>query len=175
MPAGATYEPIATSTVTGSNAGNITFSSISSSYTDLVLVMALQSDRASNGSSSVRLELNADTGTNYSSTYIYGNGTSAISGAQSSVSPMPQIGEAPGGPSLTSVFGFIKVSLFSYAGSTYKTILSEWAADRNGAGLTGRTVGLWRSTSAINSIKITISSQNIVVGSTATLYGITKA
>jgi hypothetical protein len=174
MPAGATYEPIATSTVSGSNAANITFSSISSSYTDLVLVMALQSDRASNGSSSVRLEFNGDTATNYSSTYVYGTGASAVSGAQSSVTPMPQIGEAPGGPTLP-VFGLIKVSLFSYAGSTNKTILSEWAADRNGAGLVGRTVGLWRSTSAINSIKVTISSQNIVVGSTATLYGIKAA
>lgn len=173
MPA--TYEPIATQTTTGSVATSVTFSSIAATYTDLVLIMSIRSDRASNGSSSVRLEFNADTATNYSTHYMYGNSTSAISGNSVTATPMPQVGEAPGGPTLTTTYGLVRVNLFSYAGSTNKTILSEWAADRNTAGLVGRSVGLWRSTSAITSIKITISGQNIETGSTFALYGIKAA
>jgi hypothetical protein len=170
-----TYEPIATQTVTGSVAANVTFSSITTAYTDLVLVMSIRSDRPTDGSASVRLEFNGDTANNFSSVYIYGQGASAASGTSTSTAPMPQIGEAPGGPTLTTTYGLVKVNLFSYTGSAHKTILSEWAADLSGSGYVGRTVGLWRSTSAINAIKITISSRNIEVGSNFTLYGIKAA
>lgn len=173
MPA--TYEPVATQTISGSVAASVTFSSIGSTYTDLVLIMSVRSDRVTNGSSSIRLEFNGDTASNYSSIYMYGNGATPTSGQATSTTPMPQIGEAPGGATLTTTQGLAKVSLFSYAGSTNKTVLSEWAADRNGAGLVGRTVGLWRSTAAITSIKITISGQNIEIGSSFTLYGIKAA
>lgn len=175
MPAGATYEPIATSTVSGSSITSYTFSSISSSYTDLILICSLQSTRATDGSVSVRIRLNGDTATNYSSTQIYGNGTSALSGISSTADAIYQIGEAPGGPTLTNVFGLTKINLFSYTGSTNKSVLSEWAADRNGAGITGRTVGLWRNTAAITSITVYCSTNNIAVGSTLSLYGIKAA
>ncbi len=60
MPA--TYEPLATTTL-GSAASSVTFSSISGSYTDLVVVF---SGTAGGGNSNLILTFNSDTGSNYS-------------------------------------------------------------------------------------------------------------
>jgi hypothetical protein len=64
----ATYEKIATSTL-GSTASDVTFSSISGSYTDLVLIV---NETCSTGSG-LNVQFNSDTGSNYSSTYMYGD------------------------------------------------------------------------------------------------------
>jgi hypothetical protein len=79
MAAGATYVPIATANGTGSNS-TITFSSIPSTYTDLVLIIGGGSTSASVVS---QLQFNGDTGSNYSWTALYGTG-SAASSARSS-------------------------------------------------------------------------------------------
>ena len=69
-----TYEPIATTTL-GSAQATITFSSIPSTYTDLVVVVsALDSNNAT-----PQLQFNNDTATNYSNTSLNGNGTTAAS------------------------------------------------------------------------------------------------
>ena len=65
--------------------------------------------------------------------------------------------------------------IFSYAGSTNKTLLITGANDVNGDGSSEKNVGLWRSTSAITSITIHLSSGNFANASTATLYGIQAA
>ena len=69
-----TYTPIATYNGDGS-ATTITFSSIPQTYTDLVLVMPIFT--TVNANESVRI--NGDTGNNYSSTWITGNGSTAAS------------------------------------------------------------------------------------------------
>jgi len=46
-----------------------------SGYTDLVLII----NGTSSASENVRIQFNSDTGTNYSNTVLYGNGTSALS------------------------------------------------------------------------------------------------
>ena len=68
------------------------------------------------------------------------------------------------------------VDIFSYAGSTNKTALASFSNDRNGAGGVAANVGLWRSTSAITTIKwYAANSENLAAGTTATLYGIKAA
>jgi hypothetical protein len=162
MPA--TYEPIATTTL-GSAAATITFSSISSAYTDLRLVTVGTS--AANGQ--FRMQFNGDTATNYSRTYLFGTGTSALSGRQTSL-------ESIRGDTLqTSIPILQSFDIFSYAGSTYKTVLMDLCRDTNGSGQVSRMVGLWQSTSAITSIGLLLSTGNFEIGTTATLYGIKKA
>ena len=80
MAAGATYSSLATNTLSTS-ATSITFSSISQSYTDLVAVFS------GNITTATRVGLNiqvgngtVDTGSNYSVTWMGGNGTTAVSG-----------------------------------------------------------------------------------------------
>jgi hypothetical protein len=165
MPA--TYEPIATTTL-GSAASSITFSSISSSYTDLKVVLQF----APSNDDRAICTFNSDTGTNYSVTTLVGNGSTASSGnntSQNYIQPSRNAGAA-------NEEQLVIMDIFSYSGSTNKTVLSDVAADRNGAGVTVKSVNLWRSTSAINAINFTLlNGNNYKIGTTATLYGIKNA
>ena len=166
MAAGSTYTPIATTTL-GSATASYTFSSIPSTYTDLVLVF---NGSASSGTPLVTLQFNGDTATNYSDTTLSGNGTSATSGRDSSVAQI----YASGADSLTTGISQLIVNLQNYSNTTtYKTIITRSGNAANG---TSAVVGLWRSTAAINSIKVfNHTATNFAVGSTFTLYGIQAA
>lgn len=165
MPA--TYEPIATTTL-GSATATISFTSISSAYTDLRLVLTGTHETTA---ATVRMQVNSDTGTNYSFTELSGDGATATS-ARSTSSARINCGNANFNNTLPSL---ITVDWFSYAGSTNKTCLVTTSQDRNGSGVVYRTVGLWRSTSAITSIQMFPSTGNFATGTTATLYGILRA
>jgi hypothetical protein len=164
MPA--TYEPIATTTL-GSAASVITFSSIASSWTDLRLV--LTATMASSGGA-IYLQFNSDTGSNYSSTSLEGRGTTANSQRLSNRTKIELEGFWFAAATTTPFLQTLDI--FSYAGSTNKTVLTTASNDQNGSGEVLRTVGLWRDTSAINRIDITAGSPNFAIGTTATLYGI---
>ena len=157
---------IATTTLS-SAASTITFSSIPATYTDLRLVIV---GTASANDSYVGFRFNSDSATNYSRTWLYGDGASAISSATTGATA----GIASQQKSLqTSTPSFYTIDVFSYAGSTYKTTLCTASTDLNGSGVTVRNVNLWRSTSAITRIDlITSGVQTYSAGTTATLYGI---
>jgi hypothetical protein len=163
-----TYEPIATTTL-GSATTTITFSSIPATYTDLRLVLVA---RAVSTSISVDVRFNSDSGSNYSKTILYGDGTAAQSGRTTS---QTQIGTNYGSAFDATNPGLLTMDLFSYAGSTNKTVLFTVDNDLNGSGETQRTVALWRNTSAINTIAMISSANQFKIGTTATLYGIKNA
>ena len=165
MPA--TYEPIATTTL-GSAAANISFTSISASYTDIRVVLVGSHESTA---TTLRMQVNSDTGTNYSYTELIGSGAVATSSKGTS-STRINCGNANFNNTQPS---FITVDWFSYAGSTNKTCLITANQDRNGSGSVIITVGLWRSTSAIDTINIFPATGNFATGTTATLYGILKA
>ena len=155
---------IATTTLS-SAASTITFSSIPNTYTDLILVVNLS--YTAGGATLMRF--NSDTGSNYSYTYIYGDGTSAASGR--GVDRTSIVVDLASGFDTTQ-FAMFKANIFSYAGSTNKTVLLENSNDKNGSGSVERSVRLWRNTNAITSISLTHSASTFTAGTTATLYGI---
>ena len=168
MAAGSTYTPIATSTLSSSSA-SVDFNSVSGSYTDLVLVINAAASAAVNlwvqvGNGSV------DTGTNYSVTRLSGNGSSASSDRKTSATKFEMTAQSY----IDTVMNFNSIIQFqNYSNTTtYKTILSR---ENLAAGGVDAVVGLWRSTSAINTIKVLTSSGTFSSGSTFTLYGITAA
>jgi len=167
-----TYEPIATQTL-ASAATSITFSSIAATYTDLRLVLVAPSESADGND--FYLRFNSDSTTNYSGTSIDGPGATASSAKYTTSAQMLLAFQY--GYTSTTYPMMITSDIFSYAGSTYKTCLNTFSGDRNGTGgATTRNVGLWRSTSAITSIQLFISSSlTFSTGTTATLYGIAKA
>jgi len=167
MPAGSTYTPIATTTL-GSTAATVTFSSIAATYTDLVLVVAGGAD----GNSGYGLRFNSDTGSNYSRTYLTGDGSTTSSGRDSNQTST----DITFNGYLQNNFNYNSiVNIMNYANTTtFKTII---ARSNNAATGVDTTVNLWRSTTAINSITIRTSSAGRVfsIGSTFTLYGIASA
>jgi hypothetical protein len=155
----------------GSETSSITFNSITSAYTDLRLVFLVVKPSATNVGG--RIRFNSDTGTNYSYTWLVGNGTAASSGRGTS---QPEIELFTGSSLTTTNPQLITIDIFNYAGSTNKTVLWAESSDRNGSGAVSRNVGLWRNTAAITTIGLSdSSSRNFGVGTTATLYGILKA
>jgi hypothetical protein len=167
-----TYEPLQTITL-ASNTTTVSFSSIPSTYTDLQLVMV------GTGTNQFFIRFNGDTATNYSSTVLTGSGSSAVSERESSNGQgitmlRPGYGIGVGQPV------FFTADIFSYAGSTFKTLLGTGnLATNNTSGLTNINVGLWRSTTAINSVDCyngyVGGGNHFSIGCTFTLYGIKKA
>jgi len=156
-----TYEPIATTTVSGTSTANVTFSSIVGTYTDLVLV----SNTVRSVGQVIAFQLNGDTAANYSSTLIYGTGTAAAS----SSSPNANNGQVDYTGNTSNPSTAIQ-HFQNYANTTtYKTSLSRLSAASD---FVGCYVNLWRSTAAITSIKYYLTSGYFVAGSTFTLYGI---
>ena len=170
MPAGSTYTPIATTTL-GSAAASYTFSSISGSYTDLVLVCQVQ--QVTDGED-FAVQVNGDTGTNYSRTYICGDGSTAHSGRSTSATSIFLDHHAT--PPTSSSFSVNILNFQNYSNTTtYKTIVARSNSLSTYGGSVG-VVGLWRSTSAITSITVfCTNSSNLKTGSMFTLYGIASA
>ena len=160
-----TYTPIATTTL-GSAQTSVTFSSIPATYTDLILVYS-----GTNSAQDVYVQVNGDTGTNYSTTILTGNGTTASSLRYSSATKFNVDSNGIPGSTTpnTSLIHFMNYSNTT----TYKTILVRTSNATYG---TDAVVGLWRSTSAINQISLSnASSYNWSSGSTFSLYGIKAA
>lgn len=159
----ATYSLIASTTASGS-ANSVTFSSITGTFTDLVIVL----NTGNGANSDVRIRLNSDTGSNYSRTALTGNGSTASSFRNSS---QTYIEVDSNGFSSTSIQQNIILNILDYSNATtYKTVLSR---ANNASYGTDAIVGLWRSTSAITSIEVYNSnSSNWLANSTFKLYGI---
>ena len=177
MAAGSTYTPIATTTL-GSAQATVTFSSIAGTYTDLILVVNAATTHSE--STFINMRYNSDSGSNYSFTELYGNGTTAASVRDTNRT------EAWLGPdvSISTVLGQSVTigQVMNYSNTTtYKTHLGR--SNRASSALdyfgTNAVVGLWRSTAAITSITVRNTrggtEYNFATGSTFTLYGIAAA
>jgi len=158
-----TYEKIATNTL-GSAASSVTFSSISSAYTDLILV---SNPKMTTTSTYFITTFNSDTATNYSQTRMSGNGTTAASARDTSVSGIDMEFQNSTDPGIS----IMQVQNYSNT-TTYKTSLIR--DNFAGYGVFAR-VALWRSTAAITSITLTMSSSTFAAGSQFTIYGIKAA
>jgi hypothetical protein len=165
-----TYEPIATTTL-GSAASTITFSSIPSTYTDLRVV--INTTLTANGD--ITFRINNDSSSLYSFTNLYGyNGTNVYTGVSNNRTSIG-INSGTTTSSLQPIFATLDV--MSYGGSTNKTVLLTSAQDLNGNNYSSVevAVGLYRSTTAINSITFLLASTTFKIGTTATIYGIKAA
>jgi hypothetical protein len=166
MPA--TYDPIATQTV-GSAVSSVTFSSIPSTYTDLVLVTSSTNDSGTSPSGVV-FQLNGDTGSNYSTTVLYADGSTANSNRTTNDVYIyaTWLGGGTSGTIVTGISHFM-----NYANTTTnKSVLIRYS---NSSAEVDASVSLWRNTAAINSISIFSGTRQYKTGSTFTLYGIKAA
>ncbi len=167
MAAGLTYEPIATTTLSSAQQ-TITFSSISASYTDLVLIASRRYSNVGTGAENTFIRFNNDSTALYSTTYL-NNGPSSgrITGANS-------LYTSAGGNETAERFSVDIWNIMNYSNTTtYKTSLLRM---NFGTSMLQNWVGLWRSTAAINRIDIIGSgSATFATDSTFTLYGIAAA
>jgi hypothetical protein len=172
-----TYVALDETTVSGTSTATITFASIPSTYTDLVIVGNLGSETTN---AFPYLQFNGDTGSNYSYTELFGTGSSALSSRSSNNT---QLFNSNVSVKQGAINSNVVYHIMNYANTTtYKTSLSRQstvdAADYNGS---LAAVGLWRgstgsSTEAITSVSIKLTRggtpYNFSDGSTFSLYGI---
>jgi hypothetical protein len=162
-----TYTLISSTTLSTATT-TVTFSSIPSTYTDLVLVLSL---KTSNPAYQPIVRFNSDTGSNYSATAISGNGSSAVSSRHTNQNGIYCNPGAGTGGTVGNFMPWI-ISVQDYANTTtYKSALARF---NNPDSLTNALVGLWRNTAAITSISIVAESGSgdFQSNSTFRLYGI---
>jgi hypothetical protein len=163
-----TFELIASSTVGSSGAASIDFTSIPSTFTDLVVKLSL---RINNSMTSAYCYLNNDTTlSNYTDKRLLGNGSTA----SSSGGAFPRIAISDGTDATSSTFGNAEFYLPNYAGSSNKSISADYVAENNATlGYTGMNAVLWSNTSAVNRITIVSSGgESFVQHSSAYIYGV---
>ena len=163
-----TYEPIQSQVLTGSQS-SVTFSSIPQTYTDLVLIVNAKSVDAVDNLDAKVGNGTVDSGSNYSRTYLTGDGSGVASGRAStqSFARFTYSGYTSSTQTGNQIIHFMNYSNTT----TYKTMLNR--ANNSGYNVE-ILVNLWRSTSAINIITLNGGS-NFQSGSTFVLYGIKAA
>lgn len=167
-----TYNALSTTTL-GSNQSSISFTSISQSYTDLLLVF--RGGMATDTGYALSIRLNGATG-GYDYIRHYGAGSSYTVDGAGTASQIYTL--VPANNKLQSIFFF---HIFNYSNtSTFKNVLVRnsspgWTA----GGATGQeatTFGIYKATGAITSLEIAPEfTANLLSGSSATLYGIAAA
>lgn len=166
------YELIST-TILGASTGSVTFSSIAGTYKHLQLRITARHDGAVQAVQT-NMYFNSDQAANYSWHALEGNGSTAVSFAQTSKNNV-YLGGAASGTTAANNFSSYLVDILDYAST------NKYKVTRTMHGYTDGTYknldyasGLWQSTSAISSITIApvLQGGNFITGSRFSLYGI---
>lgn len=153
-----TYTPLANLTL-GSTASTVTFSSISQSYRDLVLVILANGTTGAN----LALRANSDSSSSYTLVRMFGNSGGASSGSGSETYFYCS------GVNGTANTQF-KIDLLDYtATDKHKTALV--VADQGGDTVM-RIATRWPSTSAITTLNLSLTAGSFTAGSSFALFGI---
>lgn len=162
-----TFIKIQTVTV-GSAVTTIDFQNIPATYTDLMILTSIRSDRASQVTSSAGVSFN-NTTSNRIMKDILGDGSNASSGNNTQFYI-----RVPASSSTASIFGNAIIYIPNYLSAINKSVLLDSVEENNATqSFMELMAGRWADTSAINRITLTENnSANFVQYSTATLYGI---
>jgi hypothetical protein len=161
-------------TLTGTQT-TISFTSIPSTYTHLVIVFQGRSNAAGVATTGFRMTLNNDTGSNYNGQFVGGNNTTAYAAIQTAAA-FGYLGEMPAATATSGYSSSGTIEIPNYMGTTFfKNAMFATTRDTNGAGVNmvayrGHIV--WKSTTAISRIDLFPQFGDFIAGSCFTLYGI---
>jgi hypothetical protein len=161
---------ISSQVLTGT-AASVTFSSIPSTYTDLVLRFSSRSDNATTYET-IKLTYNNNTSSIYSTTRLIAE-VSAVSSTRQASRANFNDPYNNGTSSTSSTFSNVEIYIPSYTASQNKPISAFGVAENNASDAGIRAIAdLFGSTTAISSIEIANFSGNFVSGSSFYLYGL---
>lgn len=167
-----TYTLISSNVLTGS-AASVTFSSIPSTYTDLVLRISARTDDTNVNDNTVLVRLNGNSSAIYSRTTIRGNGATAVSFQGSGATSFNTVANINGSGATANTFTSIEIYIPSYTVAQNKPISFDNAQETNATtAYRLASAGLFSSTTAVSSISLDNGPQNFVSGSSFYLYGI---
>lgn len=167
------FESIATVTVGAGGASNAEFTSIPLTFQHLQIRLSAHFSGTALQYAQGTVQLNGDTGANYSYHRLFGNGTSASADGSASQSNMvfPWM---PDSATSANFFNGVIIDVLDYKDTNkYTTIRALGGNDQSGNGILGLVSGNWRNTNAVTSIKlIAPSGQTFTQHSHFALYGI---
>jgi hypothetical protein len=174
-----TYVLISSYNATGSVA-SIEFTSIPATYTDLMLVCSLRSDRNVGGVTSIFIKVNDLNTSIYNTIQLEGDGATASTDIATSVAPTSGAnvgyGYASQATNTANTFGNTSFYFPNYAGSTNKSLSADSVSENNATtAYAALRAGLIATTNAITKIElIPTATFNWVQYSSASLYGISS-
>lgn len=172
-----TFTQIGSAVTVGSGGqSSITFSSIPSTYTDLVLKVSGRSSRSADRDE-LQVVFNS-TASSYSGKNLIGFDSNSTASFNSSPSTYLAGLNISGSSATTSTFGSTEIYIPNYAGSTNKSVSVETVGENNSSTswIVQMNAGLWSNTAAITSITLSVTSTfSFVQHSTAYLYGVSNA
>lgn len=157
-----TYTPIAEVTLASTDT-QVSFTSISSSYRDLIMVINYK--HSYGGSTQGFFTINSDTASNYYYVVARGDGstTNSFSAQDNKFALSPYT-------STSSTQSFVIMNFMDYSATDkHKSILYRESPSANGVVMSAYR---WASTSAINRLDFTVEFSSYAAGSTFALYGI---
>jgi hypothetical protein len=160
------YESIQTVTVGGGGSATVSFTSIPATYKHLQI---RASAKAVNNDQGYFMQFNSDTGTNYNTHLLYGNGASVTALSNNTWGGMDL------SPTSSSNFSAMVVDILDYTDTNKNTTIRTLSGvDNNGSGYAFFASGLWRNTAAVTSLTIReiLGGGNITEFSSFALYGI---
>jgi len=163
-----TYKLISSVTVGSGGAAYMEFTSIPQTYTDLNLVF---SGRNTSSGDWFSLSFNGSS-SNFTGRIIFANGAGVYSYTRNA----DEQGVIPNSSTTANTFGNGSLYIPNYTGSSNKSYSIDSITENN-ATTAYMTIlaGLWSSSAAITSIRMTISANTFAQYSTAYLYGISNA
>lgn len=170
-----TYTLISSNTLS-SSAASVTFSSIPSTYTDLVIKLSARDSNAGTRQGKFRITFNSDSATNYSQTWMYGQpdaSATPYSGQYTSNTVYyPPQGNGDSAGNTSNTFTSMEIYIPNYLVSQNKPMSTVSATEDNATGsLLYADAGLWRNTAAITTISI-VTTGSYIAGSSFYLYGV---
>ena len=170
MPLPSTMTALATQTLTAT-AGSITFTAIPQDYTDLKVIIVGYA-YTSDSYGGLQIRFNSDSGANYGHRGMFTIGTpTTYSNFGMNHWSVGVIQDYTTGSN--TYVSSAELNIMNYSNTTtYKTGLSKTGIAKYRV---DATVGMWRSTAAINSITVTPTDTPLNVGTIVTIYGIKAA
>ena len=168
------FESIATVTVGSGGSAQVDFSSISTDYQHLQIRGIVRGNAANTGADSMLIRFNADSSSVYAIHRLYGDGSSASADGFSGITDV-SIGALLRDNNTASTFAGFVIDILDYDDTNkFKTMRALNGWDANGSGVVWFQSGLWRSTNAINAIRLLPggSSTSFKQYSHFALYGI---
>jgi len=164
------------STTGNSTATYIEFTNIPANYEHLQIRFMVRNTWGINAREEIAMRFNSDTATNYSYHGLEGDGSSASANGSATQTFMG-MGVLGGDSNTSGIFSIGIIDILDYANTNkYKTARSITGLDANGSGWLWMRSGLWRSTDAINTIRLySANGQNLKTYSHFALYGIKRA
>jgi hypothetical protein len=161
---------IQTVTVGSGGQAQIDFTSIPTTFTDLLVVVSPRL-AAGGDTANVSMRFNDSTAT-YNARLLYGTG-SGVSSASASTNQLNWQASSPGSGATSNTFGSAQIYITNYRSSAQKSVSTEAVTENNATGVrTDITAGLWTGTDPITKVSLIAEGSTFVEHSSASLYGI---